>query len=137
MCCRTELFRNFFLPFTVNVGSKLDSDIKNSDSFAIFHRKLLAFIRQYVCMYVWYSMYGIYDLFGVRLIDWVSVIYKNISLGTILLILWTHHAHALLILKIQIIFFAAKTPDLLAQLLLDELKNNSSAINSLNSTDLE
>ena len=80
--CRTKLFRNSFLPFTVNAGSKPGSDIKNSYSFAIFHRKLLAFIRPESN-----SMYDIYGLFGVRLIDWVSVIYKNISLDTILLIL--------------------------------------------------
>ena len=30
---RTELFRNSFLPFTVNEWNKLDSDIKNSDSY--------------------------------------------------------------------------------------------------------
>ena len=39
------------LPFTVN---KLDSDIKNSDSYAIFRKKLLAFIRP-----VGNSVYGI------------------------------------------------------------------------------
>ena len=49
--CRTELFR-------------LDSDIKNSDSYAIFRKKLLAFIRP-VCN----SMYGIHDPFGVNIHD--------------------------------------------------------------------
>ena len=34
--CRTEYFRNSFLPFTVDESKKLDSDIKNSDSYAIF-----------------------------------------------------------------------------------------------------
>ena len=43
--CRTELFRNSLLPFTVNEWNKLDSDIKNIDSYAIFCNKLLAFIR--------------------------------------------------------------------------------------------
>ena len=58
--CRTELSRNSFLPFTVNEWNKLDSDIKNSDSYAIFRKKPLAFIRP-----VGNSMYGIYDPFGV------------------------------------------------------------------------
>ena len=63
--CRTELhFRNSFLPFTVNEWNKLDSDIKNSDTYEMFHKKLLAFIRP-----VGNSMYGIYDLFGVKLIN--------------------------------------------------------------------
>ena len=61
---RTELFRNLFLLLTVNEWNKLDSDIKNSDSYAIFCKKLLAFIRP-----VGNSMYGIYDLFGIRLIN--------------------------------------------------------------------
>ena len=43
--CRTELFRNSFLTFTVNEWNKLDSDIKNSDSYAILCNKLLAFMR--------------------------------------------------------------------------------------------
>ena len=43
--CRTELFRNSFLPFTLNEWNKLNSDIKNSDSYEMFLKKLLAFIR--------------------------------------------------------------------------------------------
>ena len=62
--CRTELFRNSLLPFTVNEWNKLDSDIKNSDSYAVFRKKLLAFIRP-----EGRSTYGIYDPFGVRLIN--------------------------------------------------------------------
>ena len=64
LCCRTELFRNSFLPFTVNDWNKLDSDIKNSESYTIFRKKLLAFIRPQGS-----SIYGIYDPFGVRLIN--------------------------------------------------------------------
>ena len=62
--CRTELFRNSFLPFTVNEWNILDSDIKNSDSYVIFRKKLLAFIRP-----IGNSMYDIYDLLGVKLIN--------------------------------------------------------------------
>ena len=40
------------------------SDIKNSDSYQMFRKKLLAFIRP-----VGNSMYGIYDPFGVKLIN--------------------------------------------------------------------
>ena len=61
--CRTELFRNLFSPVTVNEWNKLDSDIKNSDSYAIFRKKLLVFIKL-----VGNNIYGIYDL-GVRLIN--------------------------------------------------------------------
>ena len=34
--CRTELFRNSLLPFTVNERNNLDPDTKKSDSYAIF-----------------------------------------------------------------------------------------------------
>ena len=54
--CRTELFQKSFLPFTVNEWNKLNSDIKSSDSYATFRKKLLAFIRP-----VGNSMYFIYD----------------------------------------------------------------------------
>ena len=64
LCCRTELFRNSFLPFTVNKWNKLDSDIKNSDYYVIFRKKLLAFIGP-----VGNSMYGIDEPFGVKLIN--------------------------------------------------------------------
>ena len=43
--CRTELFRNSLLPFTINEWNRCDSDIKKSDSYTIFPKKLLAFIR--------------------------------------------------------------------------------------------
>ena len=106
--CRTELFRNSFLPFTVNEWNKLNYDIKNSVSNAAFHKKLLAFIRP-----VWNSVYGIYDPFGVRLTNRLrldSVIYENKNLDRLLPILWTHYAHALMKLQIQSFFFyTAKT----------------------------
>ena len=43
--CRNELFQNSFLLFTVNEWNKLDYNIKNSDSYAISRKNLLAFIR--------------------------------------------------------------------------------------------
>ena len=64
LLCRTELYRNSFLSFTVNEWNKLDSDIKKSDSYAIFCKKLLAFLGP-----VGNGIYGIFDPFGVRLIN--------------------------------------------------------------------
>ena len=64
MRCRTELVQNSFLSFTVDEWNKLDSDIKISDSYTTFCKNLLAFIRP-----VGNSMYGIYDPFGVILIN--------------------------------------------------------------------
>ena len=62
--CRNELFRNSFLPFTINEWKKLDFDIKNSDSHAVFCKKLLAFIRP-----IGNSIYSTFSPFGVRLIN--------------------------------------------------------------------
>ena len=43
--CRTTFFQNSFLPLAITEWKKLDSDIKNTDSHALFRKKLLAFIR--------------------------------------------------------------------------------------------
>ena len=62
MRCSTEICCNSFLPFTFNEWNKLDSDIKNSDSYVIFRKKLLVFIRRGGNI-----IYSIYDPFGIRL----------------------------------------------------------------------
>ena len=43
--CRTDLFRNSFLPFSINEWNKLDPNIRNLDSPEMFCKKLLNFIR--------------------------------------------------------------------------------------------
>ena len=60
-CCRTKFFQNSFWPFTITEWNKLDSDIKNIDSHAMFRKKLLAFIRP-----LGNDTYGIYDPLGIR-----------------------------------------------------------------------
>ena len=62
--CRTTFLQNSFLPFTIAEWNKLDSDIKNIDSHAMFRKKLLAFIRP-----LGNDTYGIYDPLGVRLLN--------------------------------------------------------------------
>ena len=59
--CRTTFFQN---SFAITEWNKLDSDIKNIDSHAIFRKKLLVFIRP-----LGNDTYGIYDLFGIRLLN--------------------------------------------------------------------
>ena len=63
-CCRATLFQNLFLPFVITEWNKLDTDIKNIDSHAMFCKKLLAFIRP-----LENDTYGIYDTFGFRLLN--------------------------------------------------------------------
>ena len=62
--CRTTFFQNSFLPFAITEWNKLDSDIKNIDSHAMFRKKLLAFIRP-----LGNDTYGIYDPLGIRLLN--------------------------------------------------------------------
>ena len=133
--CRTELFQNSFLPFTVNEWNKLDPDIKNSDSYEIFRKKLLVFIRP-----VGNSMYGIYDPFRVKLINRLRLSFirlrehkfrhnfadtVNPLCSCTLKTENTKH----LFLRCQNNLSARTT-------LMNKLNNISNAINSLNSTDL-
>ena len=59
--CRTTFFPNSFLPLTITEQNKLDYDIKNIDSHAMFCKKLLSFIRP-----LENDTYRIYDPLGVR-----------------------------------------------------------------------
>ena len=54
--CRTDLFRNSFLPFSINEWNKLDPNIRNLDYHAMFRKKLLTFVRPSAK-----SIYNIYD----------------------------------------------------------------------------
>ena len=60
--CRTTLFQNSFLPFTITEWNKLGNDIKIIDSHAMFRKKLLTFIRP-----LENDTYGIYDPLGVKI----------------------------------------------------------------------
>ena len=45
LLCRTEIFKNAFLPYTINEWNKLDPDIRKIDSYVGFWKKLLSFIK--------------------------------------------------------------------------------------------
>ena len=62
--CRTTFFQNLVLVFTITEWDKLDSDIKNIDSHAMFRKKFLTFIRP-----LENDTYGIYNPLGVRLLN--------------------------------------------------------------------
>ena len=71
--CRADLFRNFFLPFRINEWNKLDPDIRNLDSHAMFHKKLLTFIKP--CEK---SIYNIYDQQGSKLLNRLRLGFSNL-----------------------------------------------------------
>ena len=134
MRCRTELFHNSFFPFTVNEWNKLDFDIKNSDSYVIFHKKLLAFVRP-----VGNIICGIYNPFGVRLIIRLHLDFSHLREHK-----FTHNfADIVNPLRSCTLetekaehFFLRSQDNLSARTtLMNELNNISNAINYLNSTD--
>ena len=67
LCCRIDLFRNSFLPFSINEWNKLDPGIRNLDSHAMFRQKALTFIRPSEK-----SIYNIYDPQGSTLLNRLS-----------------------------------------------------------------
>ena len=70
---RTTFFQNSFLPFTITEWNKLDSDMKNIDSHAVFRKKLLTFITT-----LENDTYGIYDPLGVRLLNRLRLGFSNL-----------------------------------------------------------
>ena len=120
--CKTELYRNSFIPFTVNEWNKLDSDIKNSDIkcfFCNFPQKVFGFYM--TCRK---SIYGIYVPFGVRLINRLRFDAVNPLCSCTLETENTEHSFLLCQNNLS-----ART------ILINELNNISNAINYLNSTD--
>ena len=63
LICRTELFQNSFLPFTISEWNKLDSDVRNVETYSLFGKNLLASIRP-----IENSIYSIYDPLGIKLL---------------------------------------------------------------------
>ena len=132
--CRTDPFRNSFLQFTVNEWTELDADIKNSDSYGIIRKKHLAFIRP-----VGNSIYGIYDPFGVKVIDRLGLGSSHLrehkfryNFAGILIPLcsWTLQTE-----KTEHFFLPCQNNISAQKTLMNELNNISNAMNSLNSTD--
>ena len=61
--CSTELFQNSFLLFTISEWNKLNLDVRNSDTYSLFRKNLLAFIRP-----IENSLYSIYGVLGIKLL---------------------------------------------------------------------
>ena len=61
--CSIDLFRNSFLHFSIKEWNKLNPDIRNLDSHAMFRKKLLTFIIPSEK-----AIYNIYDPQGSKLL---------------------------------------------------------------------
>ena len=69
----TDLFRNSFLPFSINERNKLDPDIRNLDSHTTFRKKLLSFVRPSEK-----SIYKIYDTQGSKLLNRLRLSFNHL-----------------------------------------------------------
>ena len=61
--CRTELFKNSFLPYVLNEWNKLESKIRESQSFQSFRKSLLSLIRPSPN-----SCFGVHNPHGLKLL---------------------------------------------------------------------
>ena len=72
--CRTEIFKNSFLPYTINEWNKLDPDIRKIDSYVGFRKKLLSFIKP-----TENKTFSIYDPFGIKLLNRLRVDFSHLN----------------------------------------------------------
>ena len=102
--CRADLFRNSFLPFSINEWNKLNPDIRNLDSHATFRKKLLTFRKlSEKCIYNIYDPKG--SKFLKRLVLGFTYLHEHKFRHKFAEILRISFAHVLLRLKPKIIFF--------------------------------
>ena len=61
--CRSEYFANSFFPYTIKEWNKLSLEIRNSESYSIFKKSLLKFIRT-----IPNSVFSVADIYGIKLL---------------------------------------------------------------------
>ena len=74
LLCRTEIFKNPFLPYTINEWNKLDPDIRKIDSYVGFRKKLLSFIKP-----TENKTFSIYDPLGIKLLNRLRVDFSHLN----------------------------------------------------------
>ena len=60
--CRSKYFANSFFPYTIKEWNKLSLEISNSESYSIFTKSLLSFIRTFPN-----SVFIVADIYGIKL----------------------------------------------------------------------
>ena len=66
--CRSEYFVNSFFPCPINEWNKLSLEIRNSESYSIFKKSLLKFIRT-----IPNSVFSVVDIYGIKLLTRLRV----------------------------------------------------------------
>ena len=74
LLCRTEVFKNSFLPYTINEWNKLDPEIRRIDSYVGFRKKLLSFIIP-----MENKTFSIYDPLGNKLLNRLRVDFSHLN----------------------------------------------------------
>ena len=74
LLCRTEIFKNSFLPFTIIEWNKLDPEIRRIDSYVGFRKKLLSFIKP-----TENKTFSIYDPLGIKLLNRLRVDFSHLN----------------------------------------------------------
>ena len=66
--CRSEYFDNSFFPYTIKEWNKLSLEIRNSESYSIFKKSLLKFIRT-----IPNSVFNVANIYGIKLLTRLRV----------------------------------------------------------------
>ena len=74
LLCRTEFFKNTFLPYAINEWNKIDPEITRIDSYVGFRKKLLSFIKP-----TENKTFSIYYLLGIKLLDRLRVDFSHLN----------------------------------------------------------
>ena len=74
LLCRTEIFKNSFLPYTINEWNKLDPEIRRIDSCEGFRKKLLRFIKP-----TENKAFSIYDPLGINFLNRLRVDFNHLN----------------------------------------------------------
>ena len=74
LLCRREIFKNSFLPYTINEWNKLDPEIRRIDSYVGFRKKLLSFIKP-----MENKTFSIYDPLGIKLLNRLRVDFSHLN----------------------------------------------------------
>ena len=74
LLCRTKIFKNPFLPYTINEWNKLDPEFRRIDSYVGFRKKLLRFIKP-----MENKTFNIYDPLGIKLFNRLRVDFSHLN----------------------------------------------------------
>ena len=73
-CCRTDCYKNSFLPSALMDWFQLDVAIRNSELIAVFKSRLLSFIRS-----IQIDVYNIFDSIGLKFLTRLRLDFSHLN----------------------------------------------------------